>query len=1104
MTLASLALRGARHYWRTNLAVVAGIACAVAVLSGALVVGDSVRASLRDLAIGRLGRTDFVVTSTGFVRASLAADAADGSAGLIVADGSVTREQGGARASGVTVYGVDDRFFAFHGVGRQAPGRADAFVSPALAAELGAGVDDVLLLRTRKPSDIPAEFLHGRRDDVGRTIRLRTAGVLERAAAGEFSLRPSQGGTKAIFIRLDRLQRDLERQDEINTILVSGSDLPSVEERLRQRATLADIGVRVRPLPGRDAIAVESAAGLIDDRVVTAARDVARGLGWRAEPMLTYLANAIRIGNRQVPYSLVSAIDELEPTSPPAIVLNAWAGEQLSATRGDTATLDYYLWDPGGRLVERTASFRVASIVPVDAADRDFAPDYPGITESESLSDWDPPFPLDLSRIRPADEQYWDQHKTTPKAFVALEVGQGLWGSRFGQVTSVRVAIPGTNTKLLSDQAGKFEFALRRTLDPLRSGLSVVPVRQQALQASTGATDFGEYFSYFSFFLVVSALLLGALFFRLGVEQRLREIGALRAIGLTIAQIQRLFLLEGVALAIAGAVLGVLSGLAYAGLIMLGLRTWWVGAVGTSDLELHPSPVPLAIGAVAGIALAAGVIWWTLRALRKASPRALLAGDVGAAFAVAGAASPRRRTLTAVALAAAAGLAVVGGAIDAIPDAAAFFLAGALLLAASVTAIGARLTAPPTTALAAPGPAGVARLGLRYATWRRGRSLLAVALIGAAVFLIVSIEAFRKDESASTRDRRSGTGGFALVAETMLPIFQDPSTDEGRDALNLQPDQSGSAGPHTIYRLRLRPGDDASCLNLYRPQRPRVVGIPRTLADQNRFTFARSLAATDEERANPWRLLERREESGAIPAIVDATSLQYVLHASLGDEISFDDAAGGERGARYRIVGTLADSVLQGELLIAEARFVEAFPDEEGYRFFLVDVDADRRAADGVAAFLEARLSDVGFDAQFAPERLAAYHRVENTYLSTFQALGALGLLVGTVGLAAIAVRNVLERRRELALLRAMGYSPGDVRLMILAETGLLLLLGLVAGIACAVVAILPALQEHGGAARAGSLVLLLVVVLASGLLSSAVAARAAVRGSLVEALRSE
>jgi hypothetical protein len=327
--------------------------------------------------------------------------------------------------------------------------------------------------------------------------------------------------------------------------------------------------------------------------------------------------------------------------------------------------------------------------------------------------------------------------------------------------------------------------------------------------------------------------------------------------------------------------------------------------------------------------------------------------------------------------------------------------------------------------------------------------------------------------------------------------------------MNLQDDASASAGAaYAIYRLRLRPGDDASCLNLYRPQRPRIVGVPRKLIDENRFTFAASLAATPDERANPWRLLDRNEPGGAIPAIVDATSLQYVLHASLGDELSFGE------GPAFRIVGTLADSVLQGEIIVSEQRFIEAFPEEEGYRFFLVDVAGDsggqrpgekaRLAADRVAAFLETRLSDVGFDATAASDRLAAFHRVENTYLSTFQALGGFGLLLGTIGLAAIAVRNVLERRRELALLRAIGYAPRHLRLMLLAETGLLLALGVISGVVCAALAIAPALAERGGTARIGSLAALLAAVIGSGALASILAARAAAREPVVAALKSE
>ena len=1093
MTLGSLALKSARYFWRTNIAVVAGIACAVAVLSGALLVGNSVRASLRELALSRLGRTDVVVASGGFFRQPLGDEVASGSsAGLIVVDGAITHESSGARASGIAVYGVDDRFFPFHGIDRPAPGRNDALLSPALAVEMGGKEGDTVLVRARKPSDVPAEFLHGRRDEVGRAIRLRVAGVPGREELGEFSLRASQGGVRAVFVRLDRLQRDLERAGQINTVLVAGAaDAPAIERRVRERATLEDIGIRLKPIAGSAALSVESRAGMLDDAAATAAIEATRSLQQEPTPILTYLANAIRIGGRQVPYSLVTALNRISnvdlSSRHDGIVLNAWAARELDAKVGDKATLEYYVWDPSGRLIERSASFQVLAIVPIDAAARDFAPDYPGITESESLADWDPPFPLDLSRIRPVDEQYWDNYRATPKAFVSLRTGQELWGSRYGRLTAVRTA-----------RVQGFEEAFRSRLDPLAAGLTVVDARRDALEASAGATDFGEYFSYFSFFLVVSALLLGVLFFRLGVEQRLREIGALRAFGFTIARIRRLFVLEAAALAAVGALLGVLGAVAYAALIMLGLRTWWSGAVGTSDLRLHVSAMPLAIGALAGILLAVAVIAWTLHALRRATPRALLAGDVAGAFASASLARPRRRTVTAVALAIAAALGVGAAAAGVIPDAAGFFLAGALLLAASVTAIGARLAARPSRPVVSAGAAGIARLGVRYATWRRGRSLLAVSLVAAAVFLIVSVEAFRKDEG-SPGDRRSGTGGFALIAESTVPLFHDPSTPDGRDALNLQADASASAGTaFAIYRLRLRPGDDASCLNLYRPQRPRVVSVARKLIDENRFTFAASLAATPEERANAWRLLDRKEPGGAIPAIVDATSLQYVLHASLGDELSFGD------GPTFRIVGTLADSVLQGEIIVSEERFVQAFPDEEGYRFFLVDVTGDRAAADRVAAFLETRLSDVGFDATAASDRLAAFHRVENTYLSTFQALGGFGLLLGTIGLAAIAVRNVLERRRELALLRAIGYAPRHLRLMLLAETGLLLVLGVISGVVCAAVAIAPALAERGGTARLGSLAALLAAVVASGVLASILAARAAAREPVVAALKSE
>src|SRR6185369_16875586 len=120
------------------------------------------------------------------------------------------------------------------------------------------------------------------------------------------------------------------------------------------------------------------------------------------------------------------------------------------------------------------------------------------------------------------------------------------------------------------------------------------------------------------------------------------------------------------------------------------------------------------------------------------------------------------------------------------------------------------------------------------------------------------------------------------------------------------------------------------------------------------------------------------------------------------------------------------------------------FPEQQGYRFLLIDAPADRAA--GLGAEIEKGAGDLGADAAPTAQRLAEFHAVENTYLSTFQTLGGLGLLVGTVGLAAVLLRNVLERRRKLARLRAVGYGRGDLFTIIAAENAARLEWGLAAG----------------------------------------------------------
>jgi putative ABC transport system permease protein len=1112
LTRSTLTLRSATYYWRTNLAVTLGVAAAVSVLAGALVVGDSVRGSLRDLALGRLGRTDNVVSSTGFLREAAAADlqsalGASNAAPLVVADGFVTLESTGRRASRVLVYGVDERFWTFHGL---APIEG-VYVSPALAAEVGAKEGDVLLTRLQKPSAIPVESLFGRKEDVGRTVRLTLAGVLPPERLGEFALRPQQTDVRAVFAPIRRIQRDLSVPGQVNTILLSGGERS--DAGLRSGLRLEDLGAHVATIDNPPAVAVESATGIVNEALETATREAASTLGIEPVPVFTYLANTIRRGDRQIPYSLITATSlSLLPegrgstrgprvATSDAIVLNEWAARELDAAPGDRIEIEYYLWDPTNGLATSSASFTLERVVPIEglAADRRLAPEYPGITSAKSLADWDPPFPIDLSRVRPADERYWDEYRTTPKAFISYERGRDLWQTRYGALTSIRFpAAAGEEQAKLAD---RLRSLLHERLSPQAMGVTLNPARAAALSSAQGATDFGEYFTYFSFFLVVSALLLAVLFFKLGVEQRLRQIGILRAEGYTMAAIRRMLLSEAAVLAIAGGLLGIIGAMAYGQLIVHGLRTWWVGAVGTTSLTLHVTPASLVLGALGGVLAAVLCVVFSLRAVGRMTPRSLLTAqalDSGVTLNV-------QRALWRRSLAILFGL--TGLALLATGFAApsmqvgAFFGAGAALLVGALMWLSAWLRARDTRPITGRGAWAITRLGFRSAAFRPGRSVLSAALIASAAFIIVSVEAFRRGAGDLTSDPRSGTGGFVLFAESELPLLHNPNDARGRDALMIQAPELDNV---RFTRFRVRKGEDASCLNLYRPTNPTIVAPEQSFLESARFSFASSIEGSDAERANPWLLLRRTFDDGAVPVVGDATSMQYVLHVGVGD--TFEIETGAPQPLVVRFVGALRDSVLQGELVMAEEQFIRLFPQQQGYKLFLVDAPSVHSVdeANRLAGIVERELAPFGVDATVTSERLAAFHRVENTYLSTFQALGSLGLLLGTIGLATVMFRNVLERRRELALLRAVGYNASRVSQMIVAEAAFLLGVGMAAGAGCAAIAIAPAWLGRGGTLPGTGLLVLLLAVIVAGLLSSMIATRAALSGRMLDALRAE
>jgi ABC-type antimicrobial peptide transport system permease subunit len=1052
MTIHSLAGKSLRYYWRTNLAVAAGVAVAVGVLGGALLVGASVRASLMRIALERLGAAGSAVVSGTLFREALAAELGD-AVPLIALEGAVRRQastgEAGARASQVQVYGVDERFWKFHGVEAPAMARRAAWLSPALAAELNPKPGDAVLVRIEKPTDIPAESLHGRREDAPRALRLRFGGVAAAERMGEFSLRSSQAAVRAVFVPIEDLQREIDAAGRVNLLLSRAED---VAHALREKFSIDDLGLRVAPAEG--GLQVDSRSGVLSEALVSA---ISGRAGAPVSPMLAYLANSILANGRETPYSLVVA---LPPPLLPAgdvpengIVLNDWTARDLGAKPGDAVRLEYYAWKDDGRLVTESADFVLSAVVPIagTAADRKLTPDYPGISDATSIGNWDPPFPMNLKKIRPKDEEFWDRYRTTAKAFVPLARGQQLWGTRWGKVTGLRIAGK-------TDPA-ELSRSIRDGLDPARFGLTAIPVRREALEASRGAADFGEYFVYFSFFLIVSALLLAGLFFRFGVEQRTREIGLLEAVGLTARPLRGLFLREVLALSAAGSFAGAGLAVLYAEFVLYGLRTWWAGASGTAALALRVDPAILAAASVSGVGMGLAVTFLTVRRLLRETPRALLLG----AWNRITAAAPSRAARWAAGLTAFAFALAASGAAGTIPAAGAFFGSGLALLAGALSLLKSRLSA------GAGGVDSMWGLALRNLGVRPGRTVLIASLIAAATFLVVSVEAFRRDGEAGE--------GSRLIAESAQPLYYNPNSEQGRNELNL----NGIDGVR-FTSFRLRPGEDVSCLNLFAPRNPRVLGAPAEFASRA---------------GDPWSLLGQAQPDNAVAALADANSLQYVLHKKVGDIIGIPGTE-----VRLRIVGALADSVFQGEIIIAESDFVRVFPESQGWRVFLIDVEGGKAVEK--AAELEEALADYGFDAQTVEAKLAAFHRVENTYLATFQFLGILGLLLGTLGMGAVLLRNVLERRREFALLAATGFRPAMLRALAMRESVLMLVCGQGAGIAAAIVATAPIVWQRGMTGSFASLLAMNVAVSAAGLVACWLGGALVSRLPLVSALRAD
>ncbi len=1073
MTPWRLIARNLCGFARTGMAVALALATATAVITGSLLVGDSVRGSLRDTALARLGAISTATVGSHAFREALAGSDAP----LLQTRGALTAEND-ATVPRVQVYGVEGRFWALFGTANPVNGR-QAAVNAALARDLGVAVGDDVILHVPRAGAGPADSLFAQRSRQAalRTVRLTVAAILPDRGVGGFALTASSQTPRNVFIDLHWLQGQLDDAGLANVIVSHGTELA---EAVRTHATLDDLGLTLKTNPAARTLTVQSTDLLLRRPMVKAIADAADRAGVRAAPTSFYLAAELTGAAHGTSYALLGAPPPGVEAHGDGVWLSTWSAEDLAAKPGDVLTLSYLVpaWD--GVYRTETRPLTVRGVVPT-VPDTACVPPLRGISTAERIDEWAPPFPVDMHRVTPRDETYWQRYRTTPKAFVSLETARALWargpeGAQADWVTGVRVSVPAGD---FAAQARRFTTALSAVLPPEAAGVPTLPVRTQALAASEGATDFAGLFLALGFFLIAAAVGLAAMTMRLLIDRRAAEVGLLLAVGIAPRTVTGILLAEGAALAALGAVIGVPLGALYGWGVVHALTTWWAGAVADTPLWFHATPGSLWIGAVSGFVIGLPAAWWGTRALKKARVTDLLGG----AQALAMLPAPPRG---AWALGGSAVLAVgcfAAGAAHALSPLEAFFCGGAALLVAGLLGCGQLLARALT-----PGVPTFPRLALRNAAANRGRSVLVIGLLACASFLLITVAASVRDFSRfDVSDPRSGAGGFTLLATASLPILYDFGTPTGREKLGFAPEDEPLFAGVQVYPFLESPGDEVSCLNLAKSAAPRLLGVPDALRARGGFTIN-----TAKPTAQPWALLT---ENDAFPAFGDADSVEWSLHAELGGRVPLAGAP-----APLHIVGVLPGSLFANALLVSDTNFRTLYPGISAPRYFLIS--APREKADAVAASLRRTLGDLGLEVHPTREVLADYARVENTYLACFLALGGLGLLLGTLGLVVVLLRNALERRREFALLLAVGFTRAQlVRLLLLENIGLL-----VAGQLLGAVAALAAVAPQLGTAHVawGGVAVMLGGNLALGIAATAFTAWPATRGRLLDGLRGD
>jgi putative ABC transport system permease protein len=675
-------------------------------------------------------------------------------------------------------------------------------------------------------------------------------------------------------------------------------------------------------------------------------------------------------------------------------------------------------------------------------------------------------------------------------------VAPGTIAALFSRSTLPNAARP-DGLVFVSNQGGVFGGAkLTDAVAPrLRERVKGVPgadvqtVKQDLLdQADLQGKSLTQLFGSIGAFSVIAGILLLVNIFVMLSEERKSELGMLRAVGLKRNQLVRTFGLEGGIYAGVSAVAGAIVGIGVGRAIVWAAQSVFASGDDRFSLNLRFTVAPANVigGMLVGGLIAFVTVWGTSirigrlnviqairdlqdQPLRRVRLRTLIFGVLGvllggvlfaqgvsqnqwfgaltgvpvAAFSAIPLLSRllSRRAVVTVACAVALAWGVL--CFNILPkvfetaDIPAFVVQGVILVSAAVAilATNAETLAKSTNLLSVSGRTLAARLAFAYPLARRFRTSMLLGMYAIVIFTITFIATFSNLFAQQTpRLAREAGAGYDVLVES------NRANPISLDTLKAQ------RGVEAVAPL-LRAFTEFSNTQHPEPSFSGMSGFDERLLARGVPGLGKRLPRFTTERA-AWEAVLHSDNLAMISDFFlqqEGGPPNQVVHA--GDQFTmFNNTTGEKRSVTVAGVVSNDTGLFNGVFMAAPA--VQNFLGRDAVpsRFYV----AASGNADDVATRLQGGLLENGVEADSFLSLVTDQARQQQGFLRLMEGYLGLGLVIGIAGLGVVMVRAVRERRRQIGMLRAMGFQHRLVRTAFLLEATFIALQGMVVGISLA------------------------------------------------------